>query len=141
MGGRMAWLNGRRIMREQERSLTFKRDTMHIHIHIHHHYQGEDKIVTELQFLNKKIDHFMANTQERFDALLARLNAATNDIAADYKKLLDEVRAGSVSDESLTAAEANIAKLEALGASVENPVPEVPETPETSGGETTEPVV
>jgi len=66
----------------------------------------------------------MPTNQENFDALMSRLNVATNDIAADYQKLLDEAKNNSVSAESIAAAEANIAKLEALGASVENPVPE-----------------
>lgn len=66
----------------------------------------------------------MPTRQEQFDAVVARLNNVTNDIAADYQKLLDEVRNNSVSAESIAAAEANIATLEALGASVENPVPE-----------------
>jgi hypothetical protein len=62
--------------------------------------------------------------QERFDAMMERLNTTTNDIAADYKLLLDAVKNNdTVSDESLQKAEDNIAKLEALGASVENPVP------------------
>lgn len=71
----------------------------------------------------------MAKAQERFDALMARLDKITTDIAGDYKTLLDEVQAGSISDESLAKAEANIATLEALGASVENPVPEPPTEP------------
>ena len=69
----------------------------------------------------------MPTKQEEFDALVERLNAVTNDIAADYKKLLDEITSNSVSDETLAKAKENVAKLEALGASVENPVPEEPQ--------------
>lgn len=65
----------------------------------------------------------MATRQEQFDAVIGRLNTVTNDIAADYKKLLDEAKTNSVSAESIASAEANIATLEALGASVDNPVP------------------
>lgn len=61
--------------------------------------------------------------QERFDAILGRIDTVTTNIAADYQKLLDEVKAGTVSDESLAKAEENIAKLETLAASVDNPVP------------------
>lgn len=70
----------------------------------------------------------MAKSQERFDALMARLDAVTNDIAADYAKLLKAIQDGadSISEESFAAHEANIAKLEELGASVDNPVPEEP---------------
>lgn len=67
----------------------------------------------------------MATSQERFDAIIARLNTITSDIAADYKKLLDAVQNGdTISEESFAAAEANITVLETLGASVDNPVPE-----------------
>lgn len=68
----------------------------------------------------------MSTRQEDFDALMSRLNVATNDIAADYAKLLDEAKNNSVTAESIAAAETNIAALEALGASVENPVPVPP---------------
>lgn len=65
----------------------------------------------------------MATRQEQFDVMMGRLNTVTNDIAADYAKLLEEAKTNSVSAESIAAAETNIATLEALGASVENPVP------------------
>lgn len=81
-------------------------------------------VISIINFL--KLNTIMATSQERFDAIIARLDTITTDIAADYKKLLDEVRAGGVSDESFAKAEANIATLEALGASVDNPVPEPP---------------
>lgn len=71
----------------------------------------------------------MAKAQERFDQLMARLDLVTNDIAADYKKLLELLADGTISEESFAAHEANIAKLEALGASVDNPVPEPPTDP------------
>jgi hypothetical protein len=77
--------------------------------------------------LTNKLELFMAKTQERFDDLITRLNTITNDIAADYQKLLDEITNNTISDASITAAEENIAKLESLGASVDNPVP--PEEP------------
>lgn len=83
-------------------------------------------IVVNQFLITNKIEHFMAKSQERFDALMARLDKITTDIAGDYKTLLDEVKAGGVSDESFAKAEANIATLEALGASVENPIPETP---------------
>lgn len=64
--------------------------------------------------------------QEQFDALIARLNVATNDIAADLTNLKAQIAAGTVSDESLARLDSNIAALETLGASTENPVPETP---------------
>lgn len=68
--------------------------------------------------------------QETFDALLVRLDATTNDIAADMKLLKEQILSGdTISDESLAKLDTNIAALEALGASTENPVPEPTEPP------------
>lgn len=68
----------------------------------------------------------MATRQEEFDALMGRLNTVTNDVAADYALLLEQVANNSVTPESIAAGNANVAILEALGASVENPVPPPP---------------
>lgn len=72
----------------------------------------------------KQLKKIMAK-QETFDALIVRLNAATNEIAADLQKLRDEIAAGAdtISDESLTNLDSNIAALEAMGADPVNPVP------------------
>lgn len=91
---------------------------MGIHIHIHHHTANEELII-------KKLDQLMALNQTQFNEMVARLNTLTDDIAADYAKLLAEIAAGNITDESVAAATARIAQLEALGASVENPVPVV----------------
>lgn len=95
-----------------------------INIHIHHH----DK--EAIAALEQKLDYVISQNkiimskQETLDALLVRLNATTNDIAADLKLLKDQIAAGTVSDESLAKLDVNIQALEALGASTENPVPE-----------------
>lgn len=68
----------------------------------------------------------MATRQEEFNALIGRLNTVTNDIAADYAQLLAEIANNSVSAASIAEGHANVAALEALGASVANPVPEPP---------------
>jgi hypothetical protein len=109
----------------------------------------EDKgVKLLLQLITLKLDILMAK-QEKFDALIARLDTTTNtmaesvlEIGADQKFLLDEIKRlndGSVSDESLNKAEANIAKaeeiataLKGIGAQVDNPVP-VPEPPVEGG--------
>lgn len=65
----------------------------------------------------------MPTRQEEFDQMIADLNTVTNDIAADYEKLLGEIASNSVSAESIATAKVDIEKLKALGASVENPVP------------------
>jgi hypothetical protein len=70
----------------------------------------------------------MPTRQEEFDQMVSDLDAATNDIAADYEKLLSEAQTNTVSAESIAAAKVNIERLKSLGASVENPVPEPPTT-------------
>lgn len=67
--------------------------------------------------------------QERLESAIARLDAATNDIANDLRVLKAEL-GDTVSEESLNLLDANIAKLEALGADTENPVPEAQEVSE-----------
>lgn len=84
------------------------------------------EILSQLNILKLQNSKIMAKAQEQFDALMDRLNTVTNDIAADYQKLLDEIQNNTVSPASIEAAKANIEKLEGLGASVENPVPEEP---------------
>lgn len=71
--------------------------------------------------------------QERFDAILTRMDTVTTGIAEDFKLFIKEAQDGQISDESLEKAEANIATLEALAASKENPVPgeEIPPAEET----------
>ncbi len=61
--------------------------------------------------------------QERFDAILTKLDAVTTNIAEDFAAFVKEAQEGQVSDESITKAEENIAKLEQLAATKENPVP------------------
>lgn len=69
--------------------------------------------------------------QEKLDASLARLNAATNEIASDLTALRDEIKnTDTVSDESLATLDTNISKLEVLGQDPENPVPEPEPIPE-----------
>lgn len=98
-------------------------------VDVYHHIVQNPAQQSLLQSISDKLDYLtlkvneMATKQERFDALLEKLNVTTNNIAEDYQKLLDEVRNGTVSDESLTRAEENIAKLEGIAASVENPLP------------------
>lgn len=80
-------------------------------------------IINKQNLIIQKLDQVMATSQERYDAIIARLDTITNDIAADYQQLLDEARTKTVSDESLAKGEANVARLEAIGASVDNPLP------------------
>jgi len=90
---------------------------------IHYHKSADDDdIKRRLDLINSKLNSIM-NKQERFDAILSRLDAVTTDIAGDFKTFVQEVKDGTVSDDSLAKAEANIAKLEEVAASKENPVP------------------
>lgn len=68
---------------------------------------------TKLKEKNMAVDPVIAALIEKFDA-------ATNKIAARIQKLID---AGGLSVESVAALEAEVAKLEALGADPNNPVP------------------
>lgn len=101
---------------------------MEIHIHVHNHNHSDEKVLEVLNLLNTKFDQLMTK-QERFDAILTRIDAVTTNIAEDYKTLLQEVKDGTVSDESLAKAETNIATLETLAASKENPIPNEPPIP------------
>lgn len=87
--------------------------------------------------LNTKIDALMRK-QERFDAILAGMNDVTNQIAADYAAFVEEVRAGTVSDDSLAKAEANVATLKQIAASNDQPLPGTDIPPVTEGGEATQ---
>lgn len=99
----------------------------HVYFHGDSQQTGALALIIEKQnLIISKLDQVMATSQERYDAIMARLDTVTNDIAADYKKLLEEARTKTVSDESLAKGETNVLRLEALGASVENPVPELP---------------
>lgn len=94
-----------------------------------------------IQLINEKLtliiyqNKIIMAKQEQFDALLQRLDATTNDIAADLTLLKEQIAAGTISDESLAKLDSNIAKLEALGASTENPVPVEPTDPPTEPAE------
>jgi hypothetical protein len=92
-------------------------------------YCDGEKMLDILTILNSKIDTIMTK-QERFDAILARMDVVTTDIAGDFKAFVEEYKEGTVSEESLAKAEANITTLEELAKSKENPIP----------GETTPPV-
>jgi hypothetical protein len=112
-------------------------------IHIHKTECGECIQVNPIplfEILNQKLDLLITKLnevmtrQERFDAILTALNNTTTEIAADYQALLTEVREGTVSDESLAKAEANIQKLNEIAASNDQPIPGETIPPITEGG-------
>jgi hypothetical protein len=67
-------------------------------------------------------------TEQDVLALVTRLDAATNAVAATLQSLRDQIADGGLTKEQEAAAVASldgaIARLEALGANPENPVPE-----------------
>ena len=77
--------------------------------------------VTNL-FIIKKLFK-MSQVDEQIKNMVGRLNTATNKIAAKISEVLEGEK-NNLSDESIAALEAEVAKLEALGASDENPIPE-----------------
>lgn len=104
-----------------------KQEITNEHLHQHlldiqlHLFQlGKDNF-----HIKQKLKKIMAK-QETFDALIVRLNAATNEIAADLQKLRDEIVAlpkDTVSDESLATLDTNITALEAMGVDPVDPIP------------------
>ena len=63
-------------------------------------------------------------TQAQFDERMGKIDAATTEIAADLKKLRDDLAAGgAVSDANLAVLDAKIAVLDAMGKDPEAPVP------------------
>jgi hypothetical protein len=72
------------------------------------------EIVSNQHSIIKKLEQIM-NAQERFDAVLARIDASTSAIAARINKFLDEVKTGTVSDASIASLEKDADALDALG--------------------------
>jgi hypothetical protein len=62
--------------------------------------------------------------QDQFNESLARLDAATSEIASDLQALRDELAAGTISDASLATLDAKIAQLEAMGQDPADPIPD-----------------
>jgi hypothetical protein len=83
-----------------------------------------DNDSTIIEKLNLIIQNqeIMATKQERFDAVLTRIDTATTNIAGDFRTFIQEVKDGTVTDESLARAEASAEALEAIAASKADPV-------------------
>ena len=78
--------------------------------------------VNALQALGEQL----MERQEQFDAAIQQLDEATNEVASDLQALRDEIAGGSaISEANLAVLDAKIARLKALGADPENPVPAV----------------
>jgi predicted RNase H-like nuclease (RuvC/YqgF family) len=97
---------------------------LYLHVHlVSDAAQAEIRALTDrITALEAQGGHLMAR-QEQLDALLGRLDAATNEIASDLTRLRDEIRTGTVSEASVSHLDEMIARLEALGRDPEDPVP------------------
>jgi hypothetical protein len=85
-------------------------------------------ILKEIKFLNKQNVKIMADIQQ-FEAALNRIDTATTNIAQQLRDLKDQIANGGLSAEVeatvLGRLETAATQLEAVGQSVENPVPPV----------------
>jgi vacuolar-type H+-ATPase subunit I/STV1 len=98
---------------------------------IHHHYTtinqiDVSEILSKLDLLTKQNVEIMTR-QERMNAGLDRIDEATNNVAADLRRLKDEIEAGNVSNESLDRLDRNATLLESIAS--ETPEPGTPENP------------
>lgn len=100
-----------------------------INIHISGDYAELEKKLNKIISFNK---HIMA-TLEAFETALSRIDTATTNIAEQLRELKEQVTNAGLSAEVeaqvLSRLETAATQLEAVGASVENPVPD-PEQPE-----------
>jgi len=103
-------------------------------LHQYFNQAGNDDVNKRLDLIISKLDLIM-NKQERFDAILSRIDTVTTDLAGDFQTFINEYKAGTVSEESLARAEAGVTKLEDLAKSKVNPIPgeETPPADETNG--------
>lgn len=93
-------------------------------INVNHYFHLPDGILNidkNFSLIFQKLNLIMTK-QEQLDAALSKIDAATNDIAADLKLLKGEILAGAVTDESLAKLDLNAAALEALGNETPGPV-------------------
>lgn len=96
-------------------------------------HSQESDLLKLLKIINQKTDKIMA-TQEQFESALTRIDAATTAIADQLRDLRDQITNAGLSAEVeasvLARLETAATQLEAVGQSVENPTPEIPENPE-----------
>ena len=103
-----------------------------IHHYIHSNTEHDSDVIKLLRKILNINENIMAK-QEQFESVLSRIDTATNKIAEQLRALKDQISnqglPGDVEDQVLARLETAATQLEAVGASPENPVPEVPETP------------
>lgn len=99
-------------------------------VFIHTHPEQDSDIVKLLQELKILNINIMASL-EQFQSALDRIDAATTKIAGQLRDLKDQItNAGlpaELEQQVLTRLETSATQLEAVGTSVENPAPVIPE--------------
>ncbi len=102
---------------------------MEFNINVYHHFPKDEdeltyqkKVLKQLSIHDQKLNLIMGQN-EKVVAAIAELDAATNELASDLQALRDQVASGTVTDETLAALDAAIARAKVLGQDPENPVP------------------
>lgn len=85
--------------------------------------QSDATAIAQLQADVAALKEADVTQKDNLAALATRLDTATNTIAAELTELRGKIADGTVSDADLAPLDANIAKLEGLGADPSDPVP------------------
>jgi hypothetical protein len=104
-------------------------DDLHLHVHLlgnagEARFQAIEQRLTVVELGGAQ----MATKQEQLEAAMVRLDAVTNDIAAELTELRNKIADGSITDAAIAQLDTAIARLQALGADPADPVPEAPAT-------------
>lgn len=100
---------------------------LELHLHLPEACGALTEVPAALARMQSTLDQLgvtlMAAISEAVRALTARLDAATTELAADFKELRDAATDRPLNAEELAAFDTRIATLEAMGKDPENPVP------------------
>lgn len=104
-----------------------------VDLHVYFHHEHPDRVTAMLDQILHAVANLATHTKESLMTVTAqiqefsdRVNAATNEIAADLQALRDKVAAGTpLTEEDTALLNAAASRLEAMGADPENPVPPV----------------
>lgn len=110
-----------------------------INININHYHQPDSDTLKALEMVSSVVTKILKNTktvmakQDQFDAVLARIDAATSAIAAELEDLKGQITGAGLSAEAedsiLATLDSAVTKLEAFGKPGEEPQPETPTEP------------
>lgn len=96
------------------------------HYHTHVHIGGLDEVLVLLKKQAKQIQSIMASIKD-FQDQLDRIGAATDNIAADLKRLADQIEQGGLSatDEAAIVESLRVAAEKLEGVAAINPEPPI----------------